>query len=63
MTQRPAIIELAALTRMCQSGGLRRLTITHILSQSFAPVAISVNRDNPRHMIRFPGGGSLARAR
>ena len=40
-----------------------KLTITHILSQSFAPVAISMNRDNPRHMIRFPGGGSSARAR
>lgn len=41
----------------------RALRLPTFLSQSFAPVAISMNRDNPRHMIRFPGGGSLARAR
>lgn len=39
------------------------LRLPTFLSQSVAPVAISMNRDNPRHMIRFPGGGSLARAR
>ncbi|WP_439711047.1 hypothetical protein [Bradyrhizobium diazoefficiens] len=42
---------------------LTTLRLPTFLSQSVAPVAISMNRDNPRHMIRFPGGGSLARAR
>lgn len=43
--------------------GFLGLRLPTSLSQSFAPVAISMNRDNPRHMMRFPGGGSLARAR
>ncbi|MEY9396421.1 DNA-binding transcriptional ArsR family regulator [Bradyrhizobium japonicum] len=55
--------ELGYVARSASDERFRVLRLPTFLSQSVAPVAISMNRDNPRHMIRFPGGGSLARAR
>jgi hypothetical protein len=45
-------------------GSLRRgFQLPIILVPSAAPKAMSVRRDEPRHITVLPGGGSLARAR
>ena len=54
---------LAALRRGLQEHGYTDFQLPTISAPTMAPSAMSVSRDNPRHMTVLPGGGSLARAR